>query len=70
VSLGKCGVASQKNAGFPPLVPSLTPLRIPTAAHGYADFYGWSEAKARQTATQPESQTFPPHLRARGFTFD
>ena len=37
---------------------------------GYADFYGWSEDKARQAAAQPEGQTFPPHLRARGFTFD
>jgi nitroreductase len=37
---------------------------------GYADFYGWSEDKARQAITQPEGQTFPPHLRARGFTFD
>ena len=37
---------------------------------GYADFYGWSEDKARQAAAQPEGQTFPSHLRARGFTFD
>ncbi len=37
---------------------------------GYADFYGWSEDKARQAAAQPEGQTFSPHLRARGFTLD
>jgi nitroreductase len=37
---------------------------------GYADFYGWSEDKTRQAAAQPEGQTFPPHLRTRGFTFD
>ncbi len=37
---------------------------------GYADFYGWSEDKARQAAAQPEGQTFAPCLRARGFTFD
>ncbi len=37
---------------------------------GYADFYGWSEDKARQAAAMPEGQAFPPHLRARGFTFD
>jgi FMN reductase [NAD(P)H] len=37
---------------------------------GYADVYGWSEDKARQAAAQPEGETFPPHLRARGFTFD
>jgi nitroreductase len=36
---------------------------------GYADFYGWSEDKARQAA-QPEGQAFPPWLRRRGFTFD
>jgi hypothetical protein len=34
---------------------------------GYAPFYGWSEDKARQ-ATQPEGQSFPSYLRARGFT--
>ncbi len=39
-------------------------------AFGYSDFYGWSEDKARQAAAQPEGQTFPPYLRARGFTFD
>ncbi|HTV44188.1 MAG TPA: nitroreductase family protein [Stellaceae bacterium] len=37
---------------------------------GYADFYGWSEDKARQAAASPEGETFPAHLRARGFTFD
>lgn len=37
---------------------------------GYADFYGWSEDKARQAAAQPEGQTFASYLRARGFTFD
>ena len=37
---------------------------------GYADFYGWSEDKARQAAAMAEGQAFPPHLRARGFTFD
>jgi FMN reductase [NAD(P)H] len=37
---------------------------------GYADFYGWSEDKARQAAAQPEGQTFPGDLRTRGFTLD
>ena len=37
---------------------------------GYADFYGWSEDKARQAAAQPEGQSFSPHLRARGFSLD
>jgi nitroreductase len=37
---------------------------------GYAEFYGWSEDKARQAAAQPEGQTFPGYLRSRGFTFD
>jgi nitroreductase len=37
---------------------------------GYAEFYGWSEDKARQVAAQPEGQTFPGYLRSRGFTFD
>jgi nitroreductase len=36
---------------------------------GYADFYGWSEDKARQSA-QGEGAAFPPWLRAHGFTFD
>jgi nitroreductase len=39
------------------------------ARFGYADFYGWSEDKARQAA-QPEGGAFPPWLRRRGFTFD
>jgi FMN reductase [NAD(P)H] len=39
------------------------------ARFGYADFYGWSEDKARQAA-QPEGQAFPPWLRRQGFTFD
>lgn len=37
---------------------------------GHADFYGWSEDKARQAAAQPEGQSFPSYLRARGFTFE
>ena len=37
---------------------------------GYADFYGWSEDKSRQAAAQPEGESFPGHLRSRGFTFD
>jgi nitroreductase len=37
---------------------------------GYAEFYGWSEDKSRQAAAQPEGQSFPAHLRARGFGFD
>jgi len=36
---------------------------------GYAEFYGWSEDKARQHA-QGEGAAFAPWLRARGFTFD
>jgi nitroreductase len=36
---------------------------------GTADFYGWSEDKARQ-ATTPEGVGFAAWLRARGFTFD
>lgn len=36
---------------------------------GYADFYGWSEDKARQAA-QPEGAAFPPWLRKQRFTFD
>jgi nitroreductase len=36
---------------------------------GYADFYGWSEDKARQAA-QPEGGAFPPWLRRHGFTFE
>jgi FMN reductase [NAD(P)H] len=37
---------------------------------GYADFYGWSEDKARQAAAQPEGQNFPTYLRRTGFTLD
>ena len=37
---------------------------------GYADFYGWSEDKARQAAAEPEGRDFPAHLRAHGFRFD
>jgi nitroreductase len=36
----------------------------------FAEFYGWSEDKARQAAAQPEGQTFPGYLRSCGFTFD
>lgn len=36
---------------------------------GTADFYGWSEDKARQAA-EPEGGAFPVWLRKRGFTFD
>jgi nitroreductase len=36
---------------------------------GYAEFYGWSEDKARQAA-QPEGGAFPPWLRRHGFTFE
>lgn len=36
---------------------------------GYADFYGWSEDKARQAAS-PEGAAFPVYLRAHGFTLD
>jgi nitroreductase len=36
---------------------------------GYADFYGWSEDKARQAAS-PEGAAFPIYLRAHGFTLD
>ena len=41
-----------------------------TETFGYAEFYGWSEDKARQAAAQPEGQTFPGYLRSRGFSFD
>jgi FMN reductase [NAD(P)H] len=37
---------------------------------GYADFYGWSEDKARQAAGQPEGQSFGSYLRRCGFCFD
>jgi FMN reductase [NAD(P)H] len=36
---------------------------------GYADFYGWSEDKARQAAS-PEGAAFPGYLRSHGFTLD
>jgi hypothetical protein len=36
---------------------------------GYADFYGWSEDKARQ-ATEPEGASFAAYVRAHGFSFD
>jgi FMN reductase [NAD(P)H] len=36
---------------------------------GKADFYGWSEDKARQAA-KAEGAAFPPYLRAHGFSFD
>lgn len=36
---------------------------------GRAEFYGWSEDKARQAA-KPEGAAFPVYLRAHGFTFD
>jgi nitroreductase len=39
-----------------------------TARFGVADFYGWSEDKARQAA-EPEGAAFPVHLRAHGFSF-
>jgi FMN reductase [NAD(P)H] len=36
---------------------------------GEAEFYGWSEDKARQAA-KAEGAAFPPYLRAHGFHFD
>ncbi|HEY0526012.1 MAG TPA: nitroreductase family protein [Stellaceae bacterium] len=36
---------------------------------GTAEFYGWSEDKARQAA-MPEGAAFPPWLRRQGFSFD
>jgi nitroreductase len=36
---------------------------------GYADFYGWSEDKARQAA-EPEGASFAAFVRAHGFSFD
>ena len=39
-----------------------------TAKFGVADFYGWSEDKARQAA-EPEGAAFPVYLRAHGFDF-
>ena len=35
----------------------------------YADFYAWSEDKARQAAS-PEGAASPVYLRADGFTLD
>ena len=35
---------------------------------GYADFYGWSEDKARQQA-QPEGASFAEHVKRHGFSF-
>jgi hypothetical protein len=37
--------------------------------YGEAEFYGWSEDKARQAA-KPEGAAFPRYLRARGFSLD
>ena len=37
------------------------------AEYGKADFYGWSEDKARQAA-KAEGAAFPPYLRSHGFT--
>jgi FMN reductase [NAD(P)H] len=39
------------------------------AEYGKADFYGWSEDKARQVA-KAEGAAFPPYLRSHGFTLD
>ena len=39
------------------------------ARFGIADFYGWSEDKARQAMT-PEGKGFAAYLKAHGFTFD
>jgi nitroreductase len=36
---------------------------------GYAEFYGWSEDKARQAA-EPEGASFAAYVRAHGFSFD
>jgi FMN reductase [NAD(P)H] len=36
---------------------------------GKAEFYGWSEDKARQAA-KAEGAAFPPYLRAHGFSFE
>lgn len=37
--------------------------------YGEAEFYGWSEDKARQAA-KAEGAAFPPYLRSHGFRFD
>jgi FMN reductase [NAD(P)H] len=39
------------------------------AEYGKADFYGWSEDKARQAA-KAEGAAFSPYLRSHGFTLD
>lgn len=39
-----------------------------TATFGVAEFYGWSEDKARQAA-KPEGAAFPVYLREHGFSF-
>jgi FMN reductase [NAD(P)H] len=39
------------------------------AEFGEAEFYGWSEDKARQAA-KAEGAAFPPYLRSHGFTLD
>ena len=39
-----------------------------TAAYGVAEFYGWSEDKARQ-ASEAEGAPFPIYLEKHGFTF-
>lgn len=39
-----------------------------TTKFGVADFYGWSEDKARQAA-EPEGAGFPVYLRSHGFSF-
>ena len=38
------------------------------ARFGYAEFYGWSEDKARQAA-DPEGAPFAAWVKAHGFTF-
>ena len=38
------------------------------AKFGVAEFYGWSEDKARQAA-EPEGAAFPAYLRSHGFSF-
>jgi len=40
-----------------------------TERYREAEFYGWSEDKARQAAS-PEGAAFPPYLRRAGFSFD
>ena len=57
-------------AAAPPALRPRASSSAPPDSFGYADFYGWSEDKARQAAAQSEGQSFAPHLRARGFSFD